>query len=90
MIDVKASAAIERGKKTNRVKVKRSPGSVKAALARGDALPPTRLTVPCRGPYVQVCLSLGLDDLADLDAKAEAAGLERSAFVRRLIAGATP
>lgn len=84
---IKLTADIVTGKKTNRVKVSRSPGSMRAAASRGE-LTPARTTVPCRGPYVCISLSLGLDDLNELDQRAKAAGLERSAFVRSLIAKA--
>lgn len=38
-----------------------------------------------KGKQVTVCLSISLDDLAILDERARAHGVERSSFVRRLI-----
>ncbi len=84
MIRPVASAVIEQGTTTNRVRVRKRaakpsslPGYVSPRGSRASEADPT----------VAVCISLKASELAQLDAKAKRAGVARSKWIALVVIG---
>lgn len=85
---VTASATIERGVKTNRVRVKKDPKPRRRSQPKRYRADPTRGAHPdpaiaTKSPTKVIGVSMTVEELAELDAAAERVQMSRSAFLRR-------
>jgi hypothetical protein len=86
-LDIRASGTIGNGDAiTPRVRMRKKPLraaqiEIAARTQKAQRSKTGQSKSDGRGPYVQVCISVGLDDLILIDAAAERAGMSRSSFI---------